>query len=254
MIDTHAHVYLEDYKDDLPAVIERAKSAHVHYILMPNIDVHSIESMHRVAEAYPGYCLPMMGLHPTSVKDDYGQQLSKMEKLLSKNTYCAVGEIGMDLYWDKTYQKEQVIAFETQLKWAKELQLPVVIHVRKALMPVLESMYKVGIEGLKGVFHAFSGSGPVEIMKMKTFKMGIGGVVTFKNASLRETLKSIPVDYLVIETDAPFLTPVPYRGKRNESSYLSYIIQELASVYALSPEEISRITTQNAVNLFNLNN
>ncbi|MCD7973324.1 MAG: TatD family hydrolase [Candidatus Azobacteroides sp.] len=253
MIDTHSHLYLEDYDEDLPLVIKRAKKAGIERILMPNIDISSIERMHRTEEKYPDYCLSMMGLHPTSVKEDYVQQLKKMEQLLKERRYYAVGEIGMDLYWDKTFLKEQTVAFEEQLMWAKDLGLPVVIHVRKAFEHVMDSLHRIGTDGLKGVFHAFSGSGPVEIMKLKTFKMGIGGVVTFKNSTLPETLKNIPVDFLVTETDSPFLTPVPYRGKRNESAYVPYIVKTLADVYEMPEKEIDRITTRNAIELFNLN-
>ena len=252
MIDTHAHLFLDDYSNDLSEVINRAKAAGVGKILMPNIDCTSIEKLHQTADEYTDYCLPMMGLHPTDVKQDYVQQLHQIEQWLTKRNYCAIGEIGLDLYWDKTYLKEQVIAFEEQLRWAKSMNLPVAIHVRKAFPYVMESLYRVGLDGLKGVFHAFSGSGQAEIMKMKAFKMGIGGVVTFKNASLRESLLSVPLDFIVLETDAPFLSPVPYRGKRNESAYLEKIAEELAGIYQLPVEMIKKTTTQNVAELFNL--
>jgi len=251
MIDTHAHIYADEFSSDLPAVIERAKIAGIQAVLLPNIDITSIDAMHRLEDTYLGYCRSMMGIHPTSVKNDYAEQLKTMEQWLSKRNYCAIGEIGMDLYWDKAYLKEQIIAFEEQLKWAKDLNLPVAIHVRKSMEQVLESMHKVGVSGMKGVFHAFSGSAPQEIMKLKTFKMGIGGVLTFKNASLRETLRDIPIDFIVTETDAPYLTPVPFRGKRNEPAYIQYIVEELAAIYNLSVEEIKSRTTQNAIQVFN---
>lgn len=250
MIDTHAHIYDDEYRADTQAVIERAKTAGICHILLPNIDITSIEPMHQMEDTYPGYCRSMMGLHPTSVKEDYVSQLKTMEQWLSKRKYCAIGEIGMDLYWDKTYLKEQTIVFEEQLKWAKDLHLPVAIHVRKSIEHVLESLHKVGVSEMSGVFHAFSGSAPQEIIKLKTFKMGIGGVVTFKNASLQETLKTIPIDFIVTETDSPYLTPVPFRGKRNEPAYVQYIVEELATIYNLPVDEVKLRTTQNATQLF----
>ena len=252
MIDTHAHIYADEFRMDLPGVIERAKTAGIQSVLLPNIDLTSIDAMHRLEDTYPGYCHSMMGLHPTSVKGDYIEQLKLMEHRLSKRNYCAIGEIGMDLYWDKTYLKEQIVAFEEQLKWAKDLNLPVAIHVRKSMEHVLESMHKIGVANMKGVFHAFSGSAPQEIMKLQTFKMGIGGVVTFKNASLRETLKTIPLDFIVTETDAPYLTPVPFRGKRNEPAYVQYIVEELSTIYNLPVDEIKSRTTQNAIQVFSI--
>ncbi|MDR2474956.1 MAG: TatD family hydrolase [Bacteroidales bacterium] len=252
MIDTHAHLFLDDYNGDLSAVIERAKSVGVEKVLMPNIDVSSIDLMHSTEDRYPAYCCSMMGLHPTSVDAGYASQLRQMEQWLHKRTYCAIGEIGIDLYWDATHLHEQISAFEEQLIWAKTLHLPVAIHVRKSWPYVLESLVKIGVDGLKGVFHAFSGSGTHEILKMKTFKLGIGGVVTFRNASLRDTLRSVPLEFIVLETDAPFLTPAPYRGKRNEPAYLEYIATELSTVYQLPVDEIKQETARQTRELFQL--
>lgn len=254
MTDTHAHLFLDDFSTDLPEVIARAKSAGITKILMPNIDSSTLEALHKTEKEYDGYCLAMSGLHPTSVESDYVRQLNLIESSFRVRTYCAIGEIGIDLYWDKTRLKEQIIAFEAQLNWAKEWDLPVVIHVRESFPHVLESIYKVGPDRLRGVFHSFGGSieDAEEIMKLNTFKMGINGVVTFKNSSLSNTLLSVPLSYIVLETDAPYLTPVPYRGKRNESVYMIYTAQKLAEIYQLPVNKIAEITTQNANLLFSL--
>ena len=256
MTDTHAHLFLDEFSNDLPKVIQRAKSIGITKILMPNIDSSTLDALHRIEKEYDGYCMAMAGLHPTSVKSDYAHQLKLIESCLRTRTYCATGEIGIDLYWDKTRLKEQIIAFEKQLIWAKELNLPVVIHVRESFPYVMESIYKVGTSNLRGVFHSFGGSveEAEEIIKLNTFKMGINGVVTFKNSSLSNTLLSVPLSYIVLETDAPYLTPVPYRGKRNESAYMIYTAQKLAEIYRLPVNNIAQITTQNANSLFGLDN
>ena len=252
MIDTHAHLFLDDFSNDLPEVIKRAKSNGITKIVMPNIDSSTLDALHRTEKEYDGYCMAMSGLHPTSVKSDYAARLKAIESSFRKRTYCAVGEIGIDLYWDKTRLKEQIIVFEEQLIWAKERNLPVVIHVRESFPYVMESIRKVGTDNLRGIFHSFGGNieEAEEIMKLKTFKIGINGIVTFKNSSLSNTLLSVPLSYIVLETDAPYLTPVPYRGKRNEPAYMVYTTQKLAEIYQLTDNKIAEITTQNANSLF----
>jgi len=252
MIDTHAHLFLKDFSEDLPAVIERARAAGVTKILMPNVDDSTVEALHRTENEYDGYCSAMMGIHPTSIKEDYIRRLNRVVAWLQKRTYRAIGEIGIDLHWDRTFLKEQITAFEEQLTWAKALNLPVVIHVRDSFPYVMESIYKVGPETLKGVFHSFGGSVDEarEIMNLQTFKMGINGIVTFKNSSLGNTLSSVPPEFPVLETDAPYLSPVPYRGKRNEPAYMAGTLQKLADIYRLSEREMDEITTNNAKSLF----
>lgn len=256
MIDTHAHLFLDDFIDDLPEVIERAQNAGIAKILMPNIDKSTMKALHDTEKKYAGYCYAMMGIHPTSIDSDYVEQLNEAECRLKERNYIAVGEIGIDLYWDKTFLKEQIIAFETQLSWAIALNLPVAVHTRDSFSYALDSIYKVGPDNLKGVFHSFGGSveEASEIMKLKTFKMGINGIVTFKNSSLKETLSMVPSEYIILETDAPYLTPVPYRGKRNESARLAYVVQKLADIYNVSEKDIADITTRNANSLFGFEN
>ncbi|MDR1557246.1 MAG: TatD family hydrolase [Tannerellaceae bacterium] len=252
IIDTHCHLYLKDFDTDREDVIRAARAAGIEGLLLPNIDLSSIEPMHALCEHYPGFAWPMMGLHPTSVNEDYPAVLRKMESLLHTRPYCAIGETGIDLYWDKTRLKEQKAAFEEQLRWSIDLDLPVVIHTREAFPEVFDSIYKVGKDKLKGVFHSFSGkeSQLKEINQLKNFKLGIGGVVTYKNARLPETLTHTGIEQIVLETDAPFLPPVPYRGKRNEPLYIRETAAKIASIYQLPFEETVRITRTNTNELF----
>ena len=256
LIDTHAHLYSKDYNDDLLLVIENAKHNNVGKVFLPNIDVSTIEPLKKITRNNPDFFLPMMGLHPTSVKSDYKSQLDAIYKeLCSNEKYVAVGEVGIDLYWDKTYIKEQIEAFEIQLKWSIEKDLPLSIHSRNSCQEICESLNKVGGEKLRGSFHSFSGTSSdlKELLQFENFYFGINGVVTFKNSNLREVLKDCPIERIVLETDSPYLTPVPYRGKRNEPRYLKYILQALSGVYNLKPEDITRITKSNVVRLFDLN-
>lgn len=251
--DSHTHIYLEQFDKDRSEMIQRAENENIGRFLLPNIDLDSIDPMHQLSEDYKGKCFPMMGLHPCSVDADYKSVLEQMRLKLDENHYVAVGEIGMDLYWDKSFQAQQVEAFKIQIEWAKELDLPIVIHARDAFQEIFDVLDEVNDEKLKGIFHCFTG-GEAEAQKVLdygNFLMGIGGVVTFKNSGLDKTLKSlVPLEKLILETDAPYLAPVPYRGKRNESSYISHIVDKLVDIYEVTPQEISDVTEQNIDSIF----
>lgn len=254
VIDTHAHLYATEYENDIKEVVARAKQSGVIKVLLPNIDTHTIEILHLLYDEYPDFFLPMMGLHPTSIDKNWEKDLKTIKNLLEQNKYIAIGEIGIDLYWDKTFEEEQINAFTEQLKWSIEYDLPVSIHSRNANSTVLKCIKSVGAEKLKGVFHSFGGDVEElrEILKLNNFLLGINGVVTYKNSTLPNVLKETNLSHLVIETDSPYLPPVPYRGKRNESSYTTLIVNKLAEIYSTTPEEVGRITTENAVRLFNI--
>ena len=242
MIDTHSHIYGPEFDNDRAEVIQRARLAGVDKVLLPNINEESIARMFQVAEEYPGVCYPMMGLHPEDVKEDWTQVLDRMEVLL--DGMIAVGEVGLDFYWDTTFRKEQIEAFERQICWAVERNLPLVIHMRKAEQELLEVMERHKSDGLRGVFHCFGGSKETasRMLKHEGFVLGIGGVVTFKNSRLAETLRHVPLDRIVLETDAPYLAPVPYRGKRNEPSYVAHVARFLSNIYNVSEEEVNDVT------------
>lgn len=253
MIDTHSHIYLDDFNADRHEMLERARAVGIHHIMMPNINSESIAPMLAVESAYPNFCHAMMGLHPTSVKGDYQNELNLIKKWLTERNFPAIGEIGMDLYWDKTFLEEQKIVFATQLEWAIELNLPVVIHVRNAFketFKVIESVYK---PCLRGIFHSFSGTADDAnyILNMPNFYLGINGIVTFKNTHLKEVLKPLGYNKIVLETDAPYLSPVPYRGKRNEPAHIQYTRNALAELFSISVKEINDISTSNAQKIFN---
>lgn len=242
MVDTHSHIYGPEFDNDRAEVIQRARLAGVDKVLLPNINEESIACMFQVAEEYPGVCYPMMGLHPEDVKEDWAQVLDRMEVLL--DGMIAVGEVGLDFYWDATFRKEQIEAFERQICWAVERNLPLVIHMRKAEQELLEVMERHKSDGLRGVFHCFGGSKETasRMLKHEGFVLGIGGVVTFKNSRLAETLRHVPLDRIVLETDAPYLAPVPYRGKRNEPSYVAHVARFLSNIYNVSEEEVNDVT------------
>ncbi len=252
MIDTHSHIYSEEFNDDRDTVIERARVAGVSKILMPNIDLDSIDVMLDVEGKYPGYCFSMMGLHPTSVKENFEEDLSIIKSWFDKRKFIGVGEVGIDLYWDKTFLNQQIIAFEEQVKWAKDLNLPVVIHSRDSFPEVFSVIDKLWDENLKGVFHSFTGTeeDAKHILDYKTFYMGLNGVLTFKNSNLREVIRNSPLEKLLIETDAPYLTPVPFRGKRNEPSYVQYVCRQLSEVFETDESVVDEITTKNTEKLF----
>ncbi len=253
MVDTHTHLYLGQFDDDRREVVEWAIEQGVERMLLPNIDSGSLQAMKDLHRAFPENCLPMMGLHPTSVKDDYLAELELVEKELQTGNYIAVGEIGIDLYWDKTHSDQQKDAFRRQLRMAKAFGLPVSIHTRDSFELTFRIVKEEQNGKLKGVFHCFTGSGKEAAMVADTgFLMGIGGIVTFKNAGLAEVVKTIPEEFLVLETDAPFLTPAPFRGKRNQSAYLKFIAEKLAGLKSTAVEEIAEITTRNALRVFPL--
>jgi len=252
-VDTHTHLYLDEFENDRSQVIERAIDKGVKYMFLPNINSESIGGMLSLEEKYPKNCLPMMGLHPTDVKANFKDELQIIEQWLTKRKFIAIGEIGIDLYWDKTFKNEQIEAFIYQIKLAKKYKLPIVIHSRESMTEILTVLENIDTENLTGVFHCFNGTleEAFKVIDMG-FMLGIGGVVTFKNSGLDKIVSAIGIEHLVLETDAPFLTPVPFRGKRNESSYLLYIAQKIAEIKNMDIEEVARITTINATKLFNV--
>lgn len=254
IIDTHAHLFAKEFKDDLTKTVTTAKKVGVQKVLLPNIDIASIHENLRLSNTYPDFFHSMMGLHPTSVNKNWRTTLEKIYDQFQTHVFCAVGEIGIDLYWDKTFEKEQTEVFETQLQWSIEYNLPVSIHTRKAIPQVIKSIKRVGSKKLHGVFHSFGGSKEelASILSLKNFFLGINGVVTFKNSGLAETLHQTNIEHLVLETDSPYLAPVPYRGKRNEPAFLDEIITKTASIYDISKEKVAEVTTKNANSIFNI--
>lgn len=250
MIDTHSHIYGAEFDDDRDEVISRALASGVERILLPNINEESISSMLNVVKAYPEVCYPMMGLHPEDVREDWSEVLDRMEPQL--DGMIAVGECGLDFYWDSTYKKEQIDAFERQICWARDRNLPLVIHMRKAEPELLDAMDRHKADGLRGIFHCFGGSKETaqRMLRHEGFALGIGGVVTFKNSRLAETLNSVPLDRIVLETDAPYLAPVPFRGKRNEPAYVAEIALSLSNIYNVSVEEVNRTTNATVKRIF----
>lgn len=254
MIDSHSHLYSEEFDTDRNAMIARAKEAGIKHVILPNVDSESLPRMLALESDYPNYCHAAMGLHPTSVAENYKDELAIVESELKRRKWIAIGEIGIDLYWDKTFEEQQVEAFRQQIEWALAYDLPIIIHTRASMYKTIEIVKEYRGKGLRGVFHCFSGSAEEarEIMKIEHFYFGIGGVVTFKNAGVAETLKEIPLDYLMLETDAPYLTPTPFRGKRNESAYIPYIATKLSEIYHCTTDEVAEITTRNAKELFRI--
>lgn len=255
LIDTHSHLFLEEFSEDLPQVIERARSAGITHIFMPNIDSTTIDSMLSVCNTYNDYCFPMIGLHPTSVNADYEKELEIVAReLRSFNKYIAIGEVGMDLYWDKTFLKEQQIVLDKQINWALEYDLPVVIHCRDAFGYIYNVLEPYKNTSLKGIFHSFTGTDDeaARILEFSGFLIGINGVVTFKKSHLPEVLTKIPLEKIVLETDSPYLTPVPNRGKRNESAYVKDTLMKVSDIYRMSPEAVGRVTSENALKVFGM--
>jgi TatD DNase family protein len=257
IIDTHTHIYLDAFDEDREAVIERARKEDVRLMLMPNVDGSTIGPMHKTADRYPDLALPMMGLHPCSVQaDTLEEEMERVKEHLFKpvRKYWAVGEIGIDLYWDKSTLDLQVEAFEQQINWAKALDLPIVIHVRDAFDEVFEVVDRCNDERLRGVFHCFTGTKEQaeHIIQYGGFQLGIGGVLTFKNGKIDRFIHEIGLEHLVLETDAPYLAPVPHRGKRNEPSYTALVLEKLAGCFQMEPDEVASVTTRNAASLFRL--
>lgn len=255
LVDSHSHLFLDEFENDLPQVIARAKAAGITHIFMPNIDSTTIGPMLRVCADYKNYCFPMIGLHPTSVNGEYAKELSIVaEHLAMPNEYVAIGEIGMDLYWDKTFLKEQQCVFEQQVQWALLYNLPVIIHCRDAFEPIYKILESYKSTPLKGIFHSFTGTleEAFRIMEFPGFSIGINGVVTFKKSNLPEVLQHIPLARIVLETDSPYLTPVPNRGKRNESANVKDTLLKVAEIYGKPPEDVGCITSENALKVFGL--
>jgi TatD DNase family protein len=251
IIDTHCHLYAEDFAEDISAVISRAKNKGVVKFFLPAIDSSVIDAMLQLETDFPGECFAMMGLHPCSVNAGYKEELKIVEQWLNRRSFVALGEIGLDFYWDKTFTEEQYDAFNIQMQWALERRMPIVIHTRKAMPETINAVKPFAEKGLTGIFHCFSGnySNALEIIDMG-FLLGIGGVLTYKNAGLQQVIEKIDLNYIVLETDAPYLTPVPFRGKRNESSYLEFIMEKIADIKKVSIAEVAAITTANAEKIF----
>lgn len=251
-VDTHTHPYSEQFNEDRTEMIRRALDANVKKLLLPNIDLESIEGMFELEQQFPENCHAMMGLHPCSVDANYRQVLDRMYQELKKRPFLAIGETGIDLYWDKTFLKEQQEAFKIQIAWSKEFNIPFVIHARDSFAEIYEVLDEVWDDSLSGVFHCFTGT-PEDVQKINTYKnmyFGIGGVSTFKKSGLADVIPQIPKDRLLLETDAPYLAPTPYRGKRNESSYIPLIAENMATILQQPLEAIMELTTQNAKQLF----
>ena len=253
-VDTHAHLYSSKFGDDRAEMVQRALDAGVTKLLLPNVDHESIDAMHTLAEEYPGICFPMMGLHPCSVGADNTASMKQVEALLRTGTYFGVGEIGTDLHWDKTFLAQQEEVFRQQIRWAKELELPIVIHCRQSFAETIAIVEAENGKDLRGVFHCFTGSAEeaARIVALGDFYLGIGGVVTFPKGGLAETMAVVGHEHCVLETDAPYLAPVPFRGKRNESAYIPHIAAKLAEATGVSVDTIAKITTANAMKLFGL--
>ena len=255
LIDTHSHLFLEEFSDDLPQVMERARQAGVSRIYMPNIDSTTIEPMLSVCADYPDFCYPMIGLHPTSVNESYRQELSIVrERLEAPNNFVAIGEIGLDLYWDKTFLNEQLYVFEKQIEWALEYKLPIVVHSREAFDYIYKVMEPYKNTALTGIFHSFTGNAEeaARLLEFGGFMLGINGVVTFKKSSLPDTLLTVPLERIVLETDSPYLTPAPNRGKRNESANVRDTFLKLVEIYRTTPEHLSQATSENALKVFGM--
>ncbi|MGK0421712.1 MAG: TatD DNase family protein [Polaribacter sp.] len=251
--DTHTHLYSSQFKEDQKEMMQRAKDAGVSRFFIPAIDSSYTESMLKLEEDYPLDVFLMMGLHPTSVNENYKDELAHVKKWIDKKDFYAIGEIGIDLYWDRSFLTQQQDAFRIQIKWAKEKNLPIIIHCRDAFDEIFEILEAEKGEDLRGIFHCFTGTKEQALQAISyNMKLGIGGVVTFKNGKIDAFLNEIDIQHLVLETDAPYLAPTPYRGKRNESAYITNVVDKLVDIYQLSFKEISEITTQNAKAVFGI--
>lgn len=253
LVDTHAHLYGPEFSEDRQQVVERAKACGVEKVFLPNINGESVSEMLSLCNEWKGFFYPMLGLHPTDLTPDYHRVLDDMQKQLDvSHPYIAIGEVGLDYYWDRTYYCEQQEALRRQMEWASTYRLPMMIHCRSAHAELVELFSRYGGDRLQGVFHSFGGTQKEarELLEFKGFKLGINGTVTFKKSTLPEVLQSVPLERIVLETDAPYLTPVPYRGKRNESAHLIYICKKLAEIYGCDEQEVATRTTRNALELF----
>lgn len=251
--DTHTHLYSEEFDQDRSEMIQRAINAGVSRFFIPAIDSSCTQSMYELEQNYPDNVFLMMGLHPTYVKENYLEELNHVKSELTKRKFYAIGEIGIDLYWDKTHLPQQQDAFRTQIQLAKKYKLPIVIHCRDAFDEIFEILEQEKSSDLFGVFHCFTGTYDQALQSISyNMKLGIGGVVTFKNGKIDQFLNQIDINHIVLETDSPYLSPIPYRGKRNESSYIINVVHKLAEIYHVSSEEIARITTENAKDIFGI--
>lgn len=251
LIDTHSHIYLPEFETDREAMLQRAEKEGVRKILMPAIDTETHENMLKLEHKHAGVCIAMMGVHPCSVKSNYKEELRTALAYLEKRPFIAIGEIGLDFYWDKTFTAEQYLAFHEQIEWAMQFDVPIVIHSRESVDQCIRVVSEHQKGKLKGVFHCFSGNDKQaqQIIDLG-FYLGIGGVVTFKNSGLDKVMEKVSLEYVVLETDAPYLAPVPFRGKRNEPAYLKYIVEKLSVIKKTTIEEVTAITTSNAQKLF----
>jgi len=250
-VDSHSHIYSEEFSTDRTEVISRAVKAGVSKIVLPNIDSSTIKPMLDLADSNPQLFIPLLGLHPTSVKEDFRKELEIMEYWFEKREFAGIGEIGIDLYWDKTFINEQIEAFKIQIGWARKRRIPIVIHVRDSFQEVFEVLQQEKQESLKGVFHSFTGNADqAEQVIDLGFKIGIGGIVTFKNSGLDTIVRQIDLRHILLETDSPWLAPVPNRGRRNESAFITAVASKIAMLHETSIEEVGRMTTQNAQQLF----
>lgn len=252
LIDTHTHIFCEEFDEDRDLAIIRAKEAGVTRLFMPNIDDTTIDALLKLCDSKSN-CYPLMGFHPTSVDSNWGSRLATVEKVLrSGKKFYGIGEVGLDLYWDQTYKEKQIKVFIIQLEWALELNLPLIIHCRNAQAELLEAMQPYKNSNLRGIFHSFGGSleDALSMLEFKNFMLGINGIVTFKKSTLPDTIAKLPLERLVLETDSPYLAPIPYRGKRNESAYLVSIAEKLATIYDTTLDEIASFTTANALKVF----
>ena len=253
IIDTHTHLYLNQFKDDVDLVIERAKNAGIDKFIFPAIDSSHFKDMHELRNRYPENIYLMSGLHPVSVKENYMEELNLVLKSLETHNYVAIGEIGIDLYWDKTFLKQQQEAFEFQIRLAVSNNLPIVIHCRDGFDEIFEILDAEKCSNMRGIFHCFTGTLEQAVRAINLgFKLGIGGVVTFKNGGIDKFLNKIDIKNIVLETDAPYLSPVPHRGKRNESFYVTYVLKKISELYGLNEQEIAKITSKNALEIFNI--
>ena len=255
LIDTHTHLYLSQFDNDIDSVIKNAIDNGISKMLLPNIDSTTTQQMLSLSKKYPKNCFPMMGLHPCSVKEEtVDKEILHVKEMLDKENFLAIGEIGLDLHWDKSTLEIQKKAFEDQINLAKKYKLPIVIHVRDSFNEAIEIVERLNSSELKGVFHCFTGDqkDAQRVIELQGFYLGIGGVVTFKNGGLDKNIEQISLDHIMLETDAPYLTPSPYRGSRNESKYILNIAQKIADIYDVELNKIAEVTTKNAYNLFQL--
>lgn len=251
--DTHTHLYIPEMREQIGALMHRAQEQRVQKLYLPNIDSDSVKDVFSLCDLYPDKCFPMMGLHPCSVKDNYLDELHFIQQYIDENRIVGIGEIGMDLYWDKTFIEEQKIAFKTQIQWAKDRKMPIIIHCREAFDEIYEILIDEKDDLLRGIFHCFSGTEEQanKIVNLG-FYLGIGGVLTYKNSGLSEAIINIDLKHIVLETDSPYLSPVPHRGKPNESSYLIHVAQKIADLKGLTLAEVANITSENAIKIFGI--